>query len=830
MKRFLFTPFILAFACINFSTKNNLKSHPGFETETESLDALAYLSQLASYPNAEISNGNYYTAFEKYKTEFVQQAGSRSSEWENIGPNNVGGRTISIAIDPVDTNIIYLGSAGGGLWKSTTGGIGVDAWQYMPTGYPVLGVGAIAINPADNNEIFIGTGETYSYGTATNGLITRTERGSFGIGILRSVDGGSTWDISLDWTYQENRGVWDIVFDPSDPSILFAATTEGIYKSDDGGATWIQKLDKKMVMDLDINSNDPQILFAGVGNLNSVDKGIYKSIDGGENWNIITGGGLPAYTQDGRISISHFPANPDILVTLIANAFSTKGIYKSVNGGTLWTALDAEEVASYQGWYAKANLIHATDANKILVGGVELYKSTNGGASLTQKTSYIGPASPMHPDIHDIISNPLDPDLIYIVTDGGLFRSNDFGESFYPCNDGYVTSQFYIGSMSSQTNDVGLGGLQDNFTQRYDGSKYWLALIGGDGCFNAIDFENDAIQYASYQYANFLKSYDQGFTFFEGIYSPIGAAAFTAPFILCPSDPEIIYTGDTKLHRSDDAGGFFSTPDPADADTGNVLLSIGVSTFTPDTVYFSAAGISGRADMYRSFDKGETVTAITNGLPDRYYRDIAVNKNNANELFICLSGFGTPHIYRSVNAGDTWTDVSATLPDVPFHSILIDPVNDSVIYAGNDFSVFVSFDKGNTWEAMNEGWPDAAPAFDLFVSPSDNQLVVCTHGHGVYRTDLLGVKVQPTQNDDLLSENHFAVYPKLVDDAITIVSNSEIHEKIQIELFDLNGNKILSLPFYGEEIKLNCGDLAAGNYFVCIYGNKIKQIERIVVK
>ena len=830
MKKYLLLSIIvLSLAFINFSDpdidlpeKNKVHS----ETETEAIDALAFLSQLNAYPNAEVESGNYYAAYQQYKNIVANSEQTRGAGWENIGPNNVGGRTVSIAIDPVDTSIIYMGSASGGLWKSVTGGLGINAWQYIKTGFPVLGVGAITINPDNNNEIFIGTGETYAYGTSTNGLITRTERGSFGMGILKTIDGGLTWNISLDWTYQENRGVWDIIYDPQNTNILHAATTEGIYRSTDGGDTWTLQLDKKMVMDLEINNNDPEILYAGVGNLSSIDKGIYKSTNGGDTWNILTGGGLPAYTQDGRISISAYQSNPDILIAVIGNAFSTKGIYKTVNAGTTWVQLDAEEVVSYQGWYAKGILIKPDDSQQVLLCGVELWKSTNGGTSINQITEYTGPYTEMHPDVHNIISNPLNPELVYVITDGGLFRSNDFGETFYSCNDGYVTTQFYIGAMSAQSNAVGLGGLQDNATVRYDGTNYWLKVIGGDGCFTAIDPTDDQIQYGAYQYGNFYKSYDQGLTWFEQIFYPFGSAAFVAPIIIAPSDHDILFVGDTKLNRSDDAGSLFYTPDPATADSGNFLLSIGVSTSTPDTIYYSAAGISGRADIFRCFDGGETKTVITNGLPDRYYRDIEVNKNNAAEVLVCLSGFGSPHVYRSINSGDDWTDISVSLPDVPFHSVLFDPINDSIIYAGNDFSVFVSYDKGNAWSTISESWPDAAMVFDLQVSTSDKKLLAFTHGHGVYRTDLLGID-QPIaiQNSNL--NEQINIYPTLVDDKI-IININELNIPLNLKIFDMQGNLILDKPINANKSEINCASFSKGNYIIQLIGNGVYYSEKFV--
>jgi len=670
------------------------------ENPTEAYDALTFLTAMNAFPNAEIPKDGYAKAWQQHlQVPSSNNSGVRSM-WTSYGPNNIGGRTISIAIDPIDTSVVWLGSASGGLWKSTTGGIGVGAWTYIPTGFPVLGVGAISINPNDHNEIYIGTGEVYAYGTSTNGLVDRTQRGSYGIGILKTTDGGATWSKVLDWSYQDNRGVWDIVFNPTDTSILYAATTEGVYKTSDAGQNWTLALDRKMVMQLVIDPINPGTVFAAVGNEDSQNKGIYRTGDSGNNWTLLTNG-LPANNQDGRITLAADPLNHNSLLAIIGNRYSTVGLYSTTNYGDLWTLKSTDEILSWQGWYAKGLLIKANDNTRVLAGGVDLFRSTSSGSSFTDITSF-------HSDIHDIISNPLDPNKIYFITDGGLYRSNDFGNTSFDCNDGYVTSQHYIGAVSATNPDLFISGLQDNYTNMYNGSVYWNVNVwGGDGTYTAIDQTNDAIEFGASQYLNLGKTTGYwGYSSTNYVYSspadPFGGnpAAFLAPFILCPSDNNTMYGGTSTLIKSISEGDAYSwfnvQPDPID--NGNPVVSITSSALDPDTVYFATSPGAGHPmHVFRSFDGGNSKTDISPGLPNRYPRRITVNPHNAQEVYAVFSGFSGAaggHIFKSEDAGTTWTDISTLLPDLPFHCLAIDPAFPQNLYAGCDFTVYGSYNGG----------------------------------------------------------------------------------------------------------------------------------------
>lgn len=830
----LFASLIILFS-IHFNNRNATLSHgnKGFtEDKTEALGALQMLSQWNAFPGIDIPPDGYAKAWEYYKSNFLNRNFKNSTgSWRSLGPVNTGGRTISIAIDPVDTSIIWLGSASGGLWKSTTGGVGIGAWQYIPTGYPVMGVGGIAIDPTNTKVMYIGTGETYNYGSSTLGIIDRTTRGSYGVGILKSTDGGVNWHPTLNWIYQQNRGVWKIIINPQKHTTVYAATTEGVYRTLDSGHTWKNVLPQNMVMDLAIDTKDTNIIYAGVGNLNSANKGIYQTLDGGNTWNLLTNG-LPANTQQGRINIAIYPKNPKIIMAHICDVYNTIGIYKSNDQGKTWNQTAySQDIASYQGWYAKGLMMKADDSSQVIAAGVYLYNSGNGGDTFGQNQA-------VHADFHDIISNPKDPNKIYTICDGGLFRSNDFGKTYYDCNNGYVTTQFYIGSVYKHDSTNMIGGIQDNYSQKLQQDNYWMPVVGGDGSYNAIDQNDGVEEFASYQYLNVFESFDEGKDFYtEALYNPSdptggNPAAFLAPFILCPSNQNVVYAGANYMLKSTDAFTTNSPIGPALIDSGNPILAIAASNSSTDSLYCATgASSTGHMHVYRSEDGGTTYTNISNGLPNRIPRRIVVDPKRSNVVYIIFAGFGTGHIFRSVDAGDHWKDISTTLPNLPFHCLAIDPAYPNMIYAGCDFTVFLSKDTGATWAAFETGLPDAAMIFDLVISPDNRSLLAFSYGHGVYTRGLNDISSHTNSVENSIQPGDLKIYPNPATNYIYLDFHDPVKLNDPIEILDLSGKVVYSQSVSGSSsvIKTHLQNLKPGVYFIRVNVNGNESVKKFLI-
>jgi photosystem II stability/assembly factor-like uncharacterized protein len=642
-----------------------------------------------------------------------------------MGPYNVPGRMISVTVNPLNTSILLAGSASGGLWRTNDAATG-KGWKRIQTGFPTLGVMAIAINPIDTNMIYIGTGEVYGYHKSIGGTVIRTTRGSYGIGILKSTDGGKTWSKSLDWTLNQQRGVQCIRINPQNPNSIFAATTEGIYKSVDAGENWYLSLPVLMGEDIIIHPEDTLKVMVSCGNLGSEGSGIYISNDGGMNWEQDIS--IPSFT--GKTLMDYFAFNPDIVFASVADSLSGKGLYRTDSFGGDWRLINSWDVPSYQGFFAHWVAVHPRKLEEIIHAGIEIYKSSDGGV---HNLPVYGP----HVDHHNFAHDPQDQDKLYIACDGGIYVTTDFGDTYKNIGYGLQTAQFYNGFSSSNSDSMlAMGGLQDNGTQIYRGTKNWQWTIGGDGCWTAINPSNDNIMYGEYQYNNIYRSEDRGYQFLTALngMDEIGAA-FVAPFVLAPSRPSILYSGRKSVFKStDNANNWVAVSEPLD---DNAILSLAVAPTNSEIIFAGTAPVVDRAHIFRSLNGGFEWSDVTSNLPDRYPMDIAIDPNDMKIVYVAFGGFGSGHIFKSVDSGNNWTDITGSLPDVPTLAVAIDPLNSNHIYIGNDLGVYASTDAGNHWFPYSEGLPEVMIAMDLNISPVNRKLRLASHGNGVYQSPLI---------------------------------------------------------------------------------------------
>lgn len=799
-----------------------------------------------AYPGDHIDMTTYSTAALSHRDQ-VATTKTTSNQWESIGPHNIGGRTLRLAFTPQRPSTLYAGSAAGGLWRSYSGGVGTEAWHLVPTtGFPVLGVGAVAVSPADSNIILIGTGEVYNDKKTGNRLNIRTTRGSYGIGILLSLDHGQTWFKTLDWAYGDLRGVQDIAFDPFAPSNVIAATSEGIYRSTNAGLTWTQTSTIRMANDIYFHPANAGQLLVACGNMASASRGIYRSLDGGQNFSLV-GSGLPTFT--GKITLSGTQDAPYWVYASVADSLIGKGLWRSTDFGSTWMLAIGTDYQSYQGWYSHDVSVNPFNRNKIMTGGIDSWRTEDGGASLTHASNwtswYLNSTPPIggpegfpdlvHADIHQIIHHPTDSNQIYFATDGGIFRSTDGGYTFEGCNARYQTTQFYAEfSNSRQDSNLAIGGLQDNATAVYQGDLAWYRTIGGDGCGTQIDPNQDDIVYASTQYCNIFISYDRGLNFQYLQNQPIqNSAAFVTAFAMCESAPSTMYACSDFVSVTGDGGNFWTPTNGGNPLNGNNVLRVAVDPVDCGKVFAAVAPGAGLdARLFRTTDGGGSWVDITGILPNRYYHEIAINPGVAGEVYVVLGGFGSAHVYKSTNDGTTWIPASTGLPDVPANTIIVDPAYPTDIYMGNDLGVYYSPDGGNSWTSFSNALPDAVIAMDLSISRSNRKLRLATHGSGVYQVDLplaTGREEPSVQLDGLrLSPNPARAMAR----ADFSLANPGL---VSVQIFDAKG-QLVARPAQGKafapgqhSLNIDVEDMPAGIYFVNFEAQGFKRTLRLGV-
>ncbi len=728
-----------------------------------------------AYPEPGYLNAKFMAAWQHAKAMRTpdikrenEQGRLNFGGWASLNGPSVG-RVLCIAIHPTTTSTVFIGSASGGIWKTTNGG---SNWSFVPTNLPVLGVASIAFHPSNGNILLAGTGEVYRVDTSNIGFNVWKARGTYGIGIIRSTDGGTTWTQVMNKNTAELFGIQMIKFDPTDPNIVYACTTHGLFKSTDAGATWgaTAILDKIYVSDVVINSSNNQQMMAAVGNLVNGDKGIYRTTDGGSSWNKVVSAAIPT-SFNGYSRFAYLSGNTVyISMGRTDGGTSQAELFRSTNFGSTWNAQSNSHHCEFQYWFANTAAILPSRPDSIFMGGVSFYRHRVS----TQARTTIG--SSMHSDFHDIKFDPSNSSTAYIACDGGMYKTTNATASsptFSQINNGLNISQFYASfGVSATTADRYVGGLQDNGVWSWNGSS-WASEFGGDGGPSAVDPTNANIVYASNDARSVRKS-TSGVT---GTYSSVLSSwafvgddrtAFMAPIAISPSTPTTLYVASDNLHRSTNSGSSWTNNSGTISSNTNYIeaqfktaIALAVSPTDANKLYVSLSNLSQRVDdglnvtgqpsVRKSVNGGTSFTSANGSgndtLPKRFILDFAISPTNDDSVFVTVGGFrpaGETHIYVTGNGGTTWTKLGATLPDIPFNAIVFDPLNSNIIYAGCDLGVYVSPNRGGTWYDFNTGMATTDPVqvFDLQIS-ADNKIVAATHGRGVYRSDLFNLSLLP---------------------------------------------------------------------------------------
>ncbi len=647
---------------------------------------------------------------------------------------SISGRIQAIAADWAG-GALYAGGGSGGVWKSTNDGL---SWTSVFETAGTLAVGAIHVDPNDSDVLWVGTGDNIS-GCESY----------FGIGLLRSPDAGATWELRNGGGANELdlSSFAGIAVDPRDSSKLVvggryrgcAAGSQqsgGIYSSDDGGLTWTPRLSNLQIHEIVRDPVVPDILWS------SSNGGVHKSVDNGVTWTLQTNSGLPNGGL-GRTELAIAPSDPDTVYVLFDNP--SDEFWRTTDGGATWSMMN-QDACDGQCSYNMVIRVDAADPNTVYRGTVLLFRSVNGGSSWTTLTSGWGSSQQVHQDIQSMLAHPTDPGVVYIGSDGGLWKTENGGSSFSNRNGNLNVTQFYAIGVDASDPDRICGGAQDNSSLATDGNMVWsLQAVTGDGFVCAIDPTNPnrafITSYPSGGYPSISRSNNGLFGNFSDVSGPGSGIVsgdrinWVTPYVMDPNNPDTLYVGTHRAYRTDDAGNSWTQAGPSDlTNSGSQSLKSLDINRNFSSVLFSGAP---SGTVYRTIDGGSNWTDISAGLPSRTVNDVAPDPATADRAFATVGGFNTGHVWEW-NSGGGWTDRSTGLPNVPANTALM--LSELDILIGMDTGVFRSTDGGLNWAPYMAGLPEGLVVTDLKYNPAQGVVTAGTYGRGAWQ-----VTVGPVQ-------------------------------------------------------------------------------------
>lgn len=685
-----------------------------------------------------------------------------------IGPATMSGRVTSIAGVPGKSEVIYIGTAGGGVWKTVSGG---------PVLRPVfdehiMSIGKIAIDPGHTETVWVGTGETWVRNSV-----------SVGKGLYKSTNGGSTWELM---GFENSERIADIIVHPQNSNIVYVAVLghlwdgneeRGVYKTTDGGTTWTKILfvdQDTGATDLDIDPENPDILYAAMWSFRRLPwtfdsgftggSGLFKTTDGGTNWNNIHSG-LPE-GKLGRLSIAVAPSNGNLIYLSVECEDATKkGLYLSTDQGDSWKRVSTESNTTVRPFYFSNMVVDPANDSIVMKCGLQAIISEDRGGRFRAVDQSV------HSDIHDIWIDPANTKHVLVGTDGGVYESLDRGHTFKMWMN-LPVSQFYHVSVDNDIPYNVYGGLQDNGSwfgpsQKAGGitNADWESTFGGDGFYSFRHPEDNNIIFSEYQGGNLVRySKKSGQAKNIRPFPKQGEEKYrfnwNAPIHQSPNNTDRMYFGAQYLFVTQDMGDSWKsispdlTTDDPEKQKQHLSGGLSVDNSTAEnhcTIYAIAESRVDEKIIWVGTDDGNLQVTSDGGslwkktnvnIPDlpqnTWVTGIETSHFDAKTAYVTFDdhrrGNQQPYIYKTTDLGETWTSLVTEEIEGYALSVREDTEKSNLLFLGTEFGLFISIDGGKSWAHFENNMPKAGVR-DMVVHPRDNALVMATHGRGVIILD-----------------------------------------------------------------------------------------------
>lgn len=681
------------------------------------------------YPTGDLKFASRGYALEKYnefleenaqfKTMSTAAISATTANWSALGPfgsptGGDAGRIQTICLKPGDPNTIYCGTAAGGFWMSSNGGT-----SYTTTTNQIasLGVSGIVVNPISTNIIYISTGDKDAGDT-------------YATGVLKSIDGGLTWNnTGLVWTTSQQRRIYRLLINPINPNTLIAATSNGMYRSLNAGASWALVASGNY-KDAEYRSGDTTIVYAVNG------ASIARSTNGGASFTNIT---IATGLTTARMSIAVTAANNNYLYVLVSNTSNGfGGLYRSTNSGATYSLMSNSpnifdwstngSGAGGQGWYDIAIDASPTNANEIICGGVNTWKSTNGGSTWVLNTHWYGGGGKpyVHADLHCVLYTT--GTTCYLGTDGGIARTTNSGASWTTINAQMNIAQIY--KLGNSANNAGrvVTGHQDNGSNLSNGTA-WSQIYGGDGCDCFIDWGNNNNIIVSYVNGDFQRTTNGGGSWTNIVTGLTGTGAWVAPIVQHPTQQNTYYCGYQNVFRSTNQGTTWTQL----GTIGSTLDEIKIAPSNTNIIFATSAG-----GVWKTSNGGTNWSNITGTIPtgSGQISDLSIDNLNPNNVFVTLSSYSASNkVFASSNGGSTWINYSTGLPNIPINCIVYSNNTSQANYVGTDVGVYYREASMTSWMPYFTGLPNIVVS-DLEIYYPTSKLRAATYARGVWETNL----------------------------------------------------------------------------------------------
>lgn len=658
---------------------------------------------------------------EKNQSKLNKNLGTQSllpSNWQPVGPfshTNTGswssgqGRVNIVVQDPSNPNMVYIGAPAGGIWKSTDAGVN---WAPLSDQLPQIGVSGIAVDHTDSNIIYIATGDKDASDT-------------YSVGVLKSTDGGLTWNTTGLSFGGSNSFAGDIIMHPTNNQILFCGTSSGLYKTINAGTSWtvVQSGDFSQGA-VRFKPTDPTFVYATSNNR------FYKSTNTGTIFTQVSTG-LPL--NSGRLLLDVTPANSNYVYVLSATTSNTfQGVYRSINSGTSFTSQNTTTDVfdgSTQSWYDLALAVSDTNADEVYTGCLNIWKSTNGGLGFTKMNNWSSPTEPSytHADIHYL---GFYNGKLYAGTDGGVYASTNGGLNFTDLTETAQISQFYKIAVSKQSASNMVGGLQDNGGHALSNGE-WKNYYGADGMDTAIDPNNPNLYYGFIQNGSSLYISSSAGNGITGSVSSPSSGNWVTPLV--SNSAGEIFSGFNGLFKL--VGTTWVQQNSGNMGSGNLEL-IAIDPSNDDIMY-----VSNGTTLYKSVNHGVTFSSIYSA--SSAISSIEVHTYDSNTIYLTTNGTGG-QVLKSTNGGSTFTDITNGIPNIGKNVIVHQGQNpDNPLYVGTSLGVYYRDDSMSSFQPFDTNLPNVSVT-DLEINLSDNKLIAATYGRGIWQTD---IPVQLASND-----------------------------------------------------------------------------------